>query len=160
METFKFSFKAHLLLILILIPSVTIANSAEAAEQADFIYKFAQFVSWPESKNPLVFCVIGSNPVKIKLEERTKGKKINGQALEVKTGYSSQCHVVFSKMTVIRPTKHTLTISDNKGCSKEGAIFDFFRDNGKLVFSYSKEAASRFDYKISGRLQNQAKKRC
>jgi len=157
---FKSSFKAQLLLILVLIPSVTLANSAEAAEQADFIYKFAQFVSWPKSTKPLIFCVVGSNLVKTKLEQRTKGKKINGQTLEVRSGYSSSCNVVFSKMTVIRPSKYTLTISDNKGCSKNGAIFDFFRKNGKLVFSYSEGAAARFEPKISGRLKNQAKKHC
>jgi len=160
METFKLSFKAQLLLFLILIPSVTLANTAEAAEKADFLYKFAQFVSWPKSKKPLIFCVLGSNTVKNKLIERTKGKKINGQKLEVRSGYSQSCHIAFSKISVIRPSKYTLTVSDNKGCRKKGAIFDFFKDNGKLVFSYSSSAARRFVPKISGRLRNQAKKRC
>jgi len=160
MEIFKFSFKAQLLLFLILIPSVTIANSAEAAEQADFLYKFAQFVSWPKSTKPLIFCVLGSNLVKDKLINRTKGRKINERTLEVRSGYSNSCHIAFSKISVIKPSKYTLTVSDNKGCSKNGAIFDFFRDNGKLVFSYSSSAATRFLPKISGRLRNQAKKRC
>jgi len=132
-------------------------NAAMATEDADTkaskIYSFAKYVNWPPSDEALIFCV-GAPDVADSLRNIIKGKKIANRELQIDT---SGCEVSFGSTNTSK--EGVLTISDGRGCDS-GAIFDFYKENGKLEFSYNKAANNRSGLSINTQALKLAKKRC
>lgn len=159
-----------LFVILLAVTSLKVAADEHTAKKADFLYRAALYVNWPDSEEPLVFCTIGGNPFGQMLSSVIKDKKIKGRSLQAKyiasRSQASSCHVLFvnkslekSADNIVSSLKGVLTVSDvDDFAEKKGGIIQFVILEGKVRLYINRRAASKAGLKLGSQLLNLAKK--
>lgn len=147
-------------------------EAEEDAVKAAFLYNFAKFTEWPALgvDAPIVVCVVGHEGIAAAFVQTVRGQKIEGHALETRqpkdsTGWPS-CQVLFLAATQaplpegglrgVR-TLPVLTVSDQRGFSREGGIVELYVDGGRVRFVINVDAAERSRLRLSSRLLNLAR---
>ena len=137
--------------------------------KAAFVYNFAKFVEWPETKfgddkAPLIFGILGHNPFGAALE-RLDNKTVRGRQLIIRQYADqtnlSQCHMLYigksEKSELKRIIGHLgsqsiLTISDIQDFAKSGGHINLVIRQNKIRFIINSVAAKKANLKISSRL--------
>jgi hypothetical protein len=155
---------ASALLVLVLVlapwPAVTYAQPAsEAAVKAGFLYNFAKFTDWPESRlpltAPLVFCVTDKQ-VADALQTLISGRSIAARRLVVTRlqidDLMADCALLYvGALEAKRATRllaslrgaSVLSIGDTEGFAEAGGTIQFIRENSRLRFAVNVAAATR-----------------
>lgn len=121
----------------------------ESKFKALFIYKFAEYIEWPNSPSKIVVGIAGKSDVYNQLSTFAASK----DNLEVKTISSSSesktCNIVFlpsaqsSKLSSYVSTigkNSILVVSENGKLARQGADIGFYLDQGKLRFLINKNS--------------------
>lgn len=160
---------------LALVLVVTTAPSQEAPPsehqvKAAFLFNFAKFVEWPaatfpETNSPIIFGVMGESPFGKVFEDTVRDKKINNRPVIVKPVPTPQegktCHILFINPSeknrlpeIVEAVRSSsvLTVSETEQFIQSGGIINFMRENNKIRFEISDDAARRAGLKISSKL--------
>lgn len=146
---------------------------AQAGVEADeviaaFVYRFPQFVEWPESalagRETIDICVAEPNPFGGSLEELTQGEVLNGRPLVVRgvggTGALDGCHVLFVSSATERAEsllrevadRPVLTIGESTGFLDSGGIINLRVVDRRIRFEVSATSALRAGLQLSSQL--------
>jgi hypothetical protein len=157
-------------LLLLMTPAASRAESKEYQVKAAFLYNFAQFVAWPENAftnagEPFQIGVLGENPFGAALKETVHGETIHGREMIVQQSNHAEdlasCQIVFVSKTQVGHldevfskfgSKPVLTVSETAGFAQRGGIINFYRDGGKVRFEINPEAAEKSGLKLGSEL--------
>ncbi len=142
--------------------------------KAAFLYKFAQYVTWPSNAfettdSPLTIGILGKHQFWPLLAEIFDDKSINGRKLTVKHLKAGEtfegCHMLFispSEKEVIPNIlsklqgKSILTVSETVGeygeFARRGGMINLFLDQKRVRFEINAEAAKKGGLMISSKL--------
>ncbi len=141
--------------------------------QTMFIYNFSRLIEWPASykTGPFVIGVIGSSTIVNELKTYTAGKSVGSQPIMIKTFKNpaeiTTCHILFvtfsetkQMQTIIQQlsSKNTLVITEKNGAIEQGSAINFVVIGDKLKFELSPGNATKYDIKISSKLNEMAYK--
>jgi hypothetical protein len=137
----------------------------EYAVKANYLFKFAPFVEWPESAfsgptSPFNICVVGRDRFGAALDQATKGGVVGEHPVVVRR-YPTPvedmtCHILFvspaDKQTTADilkkvPRQSVLTVSDDKG-----GMIQFVTQDGKVRFDVDITAVQASGLVVSSKL--------
>jgi hypothetical protein len=137
----------------------------EYAVKANYLFKFAPFVEWPESAfsgpaSPFNICVVGRDRFGAALDQATKGGVVGEHPVAVRR-YPTPvdgmaCHILFvsptDKQTAADmlkkvPRESVLTVTDGKG-----GMIQFVTQDGKIRFDVDMAAVQASGLVISSKL--------
>lgn len=145
------------------------AASDENEVKAVFLFNFAQFVEWPQSKLPpdsaIVIGVLGKDPFGRYLDETVQNEVVNGHPLKVER-YSSEQHIRNCHILFINPNrsirienvlktlkgKNTLTVSDATDFAKQGGMIHFINERNRIKLSVNLSSVKDSEISISSKL--------
>ena len=163
-----------LLALFVLISPASAEVPREYQVKAAFLYNFAKFVHWPQSRfagpeSPLVIGVLRSNPFGAELEKAVSGRQINGRSVVVRlvTGSAAarQTHLLFvgseedANFADLQPTlvgQAVLTVGESTSFARQGGIITFTPQDGTVRFAINRQTADQAGLKISAQLQKLA----
>jgi hypothetical protein len=132
-----------------------------------FIYKFTQYIEWPDkgSGGNFVIGVVGSSPLTPELEALAATKKVDAKTIIVKklsaSADMSDCHMVFvsesqsgqlNSILGKLSGKPVLVMSEANGGAKKGAGVNFIIVDDKMKFELNKASIEKQGLKVSGEL--------
>ncbi|MCU0430460.1 MAG: YfiR family protein [Cytophagaceae bacterium] len=132
-----------------------------------FIYKFTQYIEWPDkaSGGEFVIAVVGSSPIQAELEGLAATKKVGAKNIVVKkltpSSDFSTCHIIFlaegqsSHLSSIAGKvvgKPILFISEVTNGAKKGAGINLIIVDDKMKFEMNKGSVEKQGLKVSGDL--------
>ena len=137
--------------------------------KAAFLYKFTNFVEWPEGTwqgaDPFRLCVLAEAPMAAAVERTLQGEAVNGHPMQAVTPASTQearrCRILFvgrSEMPRAAPMLAAvqdlpvLTVGDAPGFLAAGGAIGFVREDDRVRFDINLETARRAGLNISARL--------
>jgi len=151
------------------------AQDLEQQLKAAFLYRFAQFVDWPQETGPdrsrqLVLCLLGTDTFAGALDS-ISGKTVHERELAVRYITSprqlDQCHMVFlsrpsaetMKMTLQQSRQnHVLTVSDQPAFAATGGMIELLRQDNQFRFEINLRAAREADLSVSSNLLRLARR--
>jgi len=143
----------------------------EYGVKATYLYKFAPFIEWPagtfaSASDPLVICVVGSDPVADLVDEAVKGQVISAHAIDVRhlegSARGARCHILYialrgpaaaGALDSVRGTP-VLTVTDS--ARDAGGIVNFVVQDNHVRFEINLHAAAENHLVISSKLLNLA----
>ena len=146
-----------------------IAEPTEAQIKAAFIYRFAQFTTWPEQQFPadaskFVLCV-ASNDEFYSDMRIVEGKSLLNGVLTLKRIQSLQstdeCHSLFiqnvaanaiNQSITLLVKRPLLTVSDIPGFAKQGGMIELVNADRHIRFDINQSAAERVGISFSAQL--------
>ena len=159
------------LLIVYASASVTAAQGAQFsidAVKAAYLFRFAQYVEWPEAASPavpFVIAVSGADDVAVQLERLLPSMTINGRHAIVRRVTRTQdlegVHILFvgasafSRTRALRARaieKPILVVTETEGGIDGGAVINFIEVDRNLRFEISLNAADRSRLKVNSAL--------
>lgn len=161
---------AVLLGVALLASPVDAQKASPDALKAAFVFQFANYVQWPESKfkdasAPIIIGIAHNDDMSKALAAAVKGKSVAGRAVEVvevtDEASASGCHILFIdsqddgrvddflKFAVSKPV---LTVSDDSNFTEEGGIIRLFERDNKLRIEINVDEAGRSGLTISSKL--------
>lgn len=148
--------------------------AGEYALKAAFLYNFAKFVEWPESRfadgrSPVVIGVLGTDPFGAELEKVVRGRRINGHEIAVHrfdtADAAKSAHILFvntgdglsaAELRRALGAHGVLTVGEADPFTRGGGVITFQERGGRLGFEINMAAAERAGLKISAQLQKLA----
>ncbi|MGN6207165.1 YfiR family protein [Asticcacaulis sp.] len=135
----------------------------ETAVKATYLYKFAPFVTWPNSPgDSLTLCIIGTDPFGDVLDRAIAGQGYNGRPFRIlrlpAVGTDSGCAVAYlggssdqSVASALKALKGApvLTVTQN---SQAPGMIDFVNQQGHVRFRVDLATASDSHLEISSKL--------
>ena len=144
--------------------------SFEHEVKASFVYTVAKFVDWPADafggpETPLIFAVLGEDPIEEQLEHTVEGKSVAGHPIEVirlkDVNDPQPCHVLFVSLSeavheeeVIarRRGSSVLTVGESERFAQRGGVMQLTLDQNMVRFEVNVDAAQRAHLQISSKI--------
>lgn len=159
------------LAMLFVCPVLLASTISEDEVKAAFIFNFARFVEWPETKNSeeLVVGYLGTRPLSGNLE-LLNGRKINDRKINVKPfveAEAAQYDIVFisavefgkkPEAIYLFNERQTLTVSDAPDFIRSGGIIGLIIVDKKVRFEINQATALAEGLKISSQLLSLARR--
>lgn len=134
-------------------------STLEYAVKANFLYKFGDYVTWPEGalgddSAPVNLCLVGPDPFGALLDDAVKGERIATHPVQVIRipQADKNCHIVFTRSDpdAVNAVKGrpVLTISEGNA----GAVITFVIRDNRVRFEIDQQAAAVNGLDISSRL--------
>ncbi|HZI83806.1 MAG TPA: YfiR family protein [Casimicrobiaceae bacterium] len=136
--------------------------------KAVFLYKFADYVEWPErvfprADTPVTIAVIGDEPLVAELTEVIKDRTLRGRSFEVRRLSDDSSvdgiHVLFVARAHDAALRRAavasapiLVVTDSEGALNSGSTINFMVVDERVRFEVSVEDAERRGLKLSSRL--------
>jgi hypothetical protein len=154
------------LMFIALVPGMA-QGISEYQLKAEFLYRFAQFVDWPEgtaSTEPFVIGVLGEDPFGGALEATVRGETVNMRAFTVKHLTSAEpfdCDILFISRSesprlkqVLQQLKgrNVLTVSDVDNFASRGGMVQFVNEARRIHLRINLDVARAADLTISSKL--------
>ncbi len=138
--------------------------------KAVFLYKFTDFIEWPESAfanryAPFNICILGDDPFGKGIDVALENEKVNGHHVKIQRLNHIKkvelCQILFISvsekylmndiLTFIQRYP-ILTISDSEHFVIQGGMIQFFKQGNKIRFYIAPETAMEAGLKISANL--------
>lgn len=148
--------------------TATPAQFSADAVKAAYLYRFAQYVEWPQPLPPdgaFVIGISGAEDVAVHLERLKPGLSVNGRPVKVIRVTRAQdldgVHLLFIGDSAFKRTralraraieKPILLVTENESGLDGGAIINFIEVNRNLRFEISLNAADRSGLKVNSAL--------
>lgn len=141
--------------------------------QAMFIYNFSRLVEWPANykSGPFIIGFVGSSATYEQMSAFSTGKSVGSQAISVQKFASvddiSTCHILFIPFSKTKDMvnilakvqgKSTLLITEKHGALNNGSAINFVIFDDKLKFEFKPENATKYQIKVSSKLNEMAYK--
>lgn len=145
-----------------------------AAEEADlkaaFVLSFARYTTWPTNAftnvtAPVVFGVLGRNPVETEIERVLRGQTVGDRHVQFvrydSLARATNCHVLFlgesqrarlEEVFVSLRNRPILTVGDMQPFAARGGMLGFIRRDSRLSFEANPAAIRRAGLTVSSRL--------
>ena len=149
---------------------VGMSHASSYSVKADYLYQFADYVSWSKASGNITICVVGPDPFGKALDNAIAGKKAKGRKLEARrlgaSAGTGGCEIVFvsaslsggdAAAVVGRTGSGVLTVSDKSGFIKQGGMIEFINEKDRVRFNISNSAAKKAGVKLSAQLLKLAK---
>ncbi len=149
-----------------IVSSPALAQPTDTAIKAQFLPRFARYVTWPvtatpKGGDPFVLCVIGDDPFDGQLDDAARSQLVDGRRIVVRRMDSAAgagaCQIAFvdgagvtSLLSAIG-RKPVLTVTDASEGDQRG-IIHFVVSGGRVRFFIDQAAASQRGLSISSRL--------
>jgi len=145
-------------------------ESLEAPIKATFLYRFADFISWPAEAfpspaTPVRICIIGEDPFGVLLDRMVEEQTAAGRPLSVhrlhRIGRDSGCHVAYlsgsgyqSVADGLAASGETpvLTVTDSAAGDEARGVIHFEVIDNRVRFHVDDMQATRHGLKVSSRL--------
>ena len=146
-----------------------LAGSLEYPVKATYLYKFAPFVTWPDSafnapNSPFVICVLGEDPFGPVLDQAVSTQRIGARALVIRrlerVDRGSGCQILYlgvsrgqsesDALAAVRGAP-VLTVTDAARSEPQGVIHFVVQDN-RVRFQIDDQAAAQNGLTISSKL--------
>lgn len=141
--------------------------------KAAFLLNFSKFTTWPKevSAQPgqeFDFCIVGEDPFGTTLaglDSKTVGGRKVRLLYAESIAEAPSCHVMFvskseqnhlEQLENINVGRPILTVSDIKGFSNRGGIFEFITKAGRLSFIVNNRQAAQNGLQVNASLLNLA----
>ena len=146
------------------------ATALERRVKAAFLYKFADFVEWPDAAfgrpdSPLVIGVAGDEQVAAELGTLTAGRTVGGRSIAVRRVKEADTlagvHILFigraeaSRLSQwIRAVqgRPVLIVTETEGALAQGSMINFVLSEGRVRFEIALASADRSGLVLSSRL--------
>ena len=137
------------------------------AVKAAYLFRFAQYVEWPEApaESPFVFAVIGAEDIAVHLERLLNGMTVNGRHATVRRVTRAQelegAQVLYvgasafdrtRALRAIAIKRPILIVTDDENGLDGGGVINFIEVDRNLRFEISLNAADRSGLKINSAL--------
>jgi len=138
------------------------------AVKAAYLFRFAQYVEWPQAPSadsPFVIAVCGAEEVAVHLERLLPGMTVNGRPVTVRRVTRAQelegVHILFIGSSAFSNTrtlraraieKPILIVTEDQNGIDGGAVINFLEVNRNLRFEISLIAADRSGLRINSAL--------
>ena len=153
--------------------AATAADDPHALEQrvkAAYLYRFAEYVQWPEGAfprrdAPIVIGVLGSDTLANELTQAVVGRTVNDRPVTVKRLKPGEpltgIHVLFlsrsetarlSQIAQGAQPRSILTVTESDGALAQGSVINFVVADRRVRFEISLESAEKSKLKLSSRL--------
>lgn len=133
--------------------------------KAAFLYRFAQFVEWPETTaDRITLCLLGEDPFGSAMD-KLDGKEVGDRTLVVRrltdAGDAGECQVLFisssakphlADMIGVLDGHRVLTVGETDRFTQQGGIIKFYKVRNRLRFEVNLEAARKAGVEISSRM--------
>jgi hypothetical protein len=151
-------------------PGADDARTLEQRVKAAYLYRFAEYVQWPESvfarrDTPVTIGVLGSDSLADELAQAVVGRTINDRPVTVRrlkpgdplTGIqvlfiSRSESTRLSQLTQGAQPRSILTVTESDGALAQGSVINFVVTDRRVRFEISLEAAEKSKLKLSSRL--------
>lgn len=171
--------RRNLLATVLLLPMWFLAFPVSSANEpgrleyqvkAAFLYKFANYVEWPqahfpEEETPITIAVMGAAPIAAELERVVVGRSAQGRPIAVKRLNAGEplegLHIVFvgpeetrrlARVAEAAAAQSILVVTDSAGALAEGSMINFILADGKVRFEIARDTAEKSGLKLSSRL--------
>jgi hypothetical protein len=147
------------------------AEPLAAQVKAAFLYKFGDYVEWPQAALPTAgnfnICVVADSTFAQVLTGIASGEHVRGRPLvfkQVELGGDADCQIAYigsvpdAEMAAVQNAaiaKHTLTVTDNRSGTARGIINFVIRDN-RIRFEIDDKTAAASGLDISSKLMGLA----
>lgn len=146
------------------------AGLLESRVKAAFLYKFADYVEWPDSvfaqsDTPVTIAVVGADAVAAELGQAVEGRKVDDRTVTVKRlkpGDSlSGVHILFVGSGAAAQTgtllqaarsQSILTVTESEGALAQGSVINFIVVDRRVRFEISRGSANKNKLRLSSRL--------
>jgi len=149
-------------------------ESVEYKVKASFLYKFLQFVEWPETAfkdkdASILIGVLGDDPFGELLDQVARDRKVGSRSVEVRrykdAKAAREAHVLFvglkgdqlSNALKTLAEVPTLTVGESGAFIDSGGIVRFAVRDEKIAFDINPDAAKKVELKIASQLLRLAK---
>lgn len=144
-------------------------RAIEQRVKAAFLYRFTEFVTWPETAyarpdSPFVMVVAGPEGVADNLRTITTGRSVAGRVIEVRRigagdniPPSQVVYIAGSDSGRVRDLmrttpRHALVVTEAEGALDYGSVINFVLAQERVRFDISLESAERRGLRLSSRL--------
>ena len=150
----------------------TPASYSIESVKAAFLYRFLEYVEWPESARtdgPLTIAVLDDEALSTELHRNVRGRTAQGREVRVRTVSSVQegleAQVLFvssGSRKKLAPVANSnahdpvLIVTEGDGALERGSVINFVVVDGNVRFEISLPAAEQRGLKLSSRLLNVA----
>lgn len=139
----------------------------ERSVKAAFLYRFTEFVTWPETLStsaPFVIAVVGSDGMVEELRQIVTGRLIHGRPVELRRlsagdsldgaqlifiGEAERRHL--SQIIGAAP-RDALVVTESEGALAQGSVINFVIAGGRVRFEIALNSAARQGVRLSSRL--------
>jgi hypothetical protein len=145
------------------------AGLLESRVKAAFLYKFADYVEWPDSAfaqadTPITIAVVGADTVATELGRAVEGRKVDDRAVIVKRlrpgDALSGVHILFVGSGAVQPgsllqaarSQAILTVTEVEGALTQGSVINFIVVDRRVRFEISRDSANKNRLRLSSRL--------
>jgi hypothetical protein len=150
--------------------SQSIDAASEQSIKAAYLYKFADYVEWPEevlkdTNTPLTIGVVGADAIAYELEEVTRGRAVHGRPIRVRRVEGQEglegLHVLFvgtagtddlRNLTDMASRHSVLVVTESRNALERGSVINFRAIDQRIRFEVSLDAADRSRLRLSARL--------
>jgi hypothetical protein len=147
----------------------TRAFSAEELKAA-FILNFPKYVEWPTNTfaaagAPIVFGVLGDEPLSAEMEKMSASKQVNGRAVVIRRLAANAdltgCHLLFvsesraaqaAEVLATLKGRSVLTVGESADFLERGGMINLARKDRKISLEINLAAATAAQLRISSRL--------
>jgi YfiR/HmsC-like len=148
----------------------SVPRASEQTIKAAFLYKFAEYVDWPESVDtlsggPFTIAVLGSGTLADDLARMTVDRTVNKRPIRVRALATDEViddvQMLFitndqrdklaALLAPIR-SRPILTVTESKGAIEEGSVINFTISGDRVRFEISLDAADSHRLHLSSRL--------
>jgi hypothetical protein len=161
------------LLVLLVAFNTAFASAKEIkleSLKAAFIFKFTNYIDWPQKSTPFTIAVLNNDEMYAALESIFEGKKVHGRDVVIthvkkieKTDSYDVLHVKEIDSSLAPTLSHLekqglLVITQSeKGMNKKAIINFYLDEEDRLKFEINADQASSSNLKINSRLLNLSK---
>lgn len=146
------------------------AGVLEARVKAAYLYRFAEYVEWPDSAfarrdAPVTIGVLGAESLADELTQAVTGRTVNSRPVAVKRLKPGEplagVNVLFigkaesarlNQLTQGAQPRSILTVTESDGALAQGSVINFVVADRRVRFEISLESAEKSKLKLSSRL--------
>ncbi|MEX2122939.1 MAG: YfiR family protein [Woeseia sp.] len=147
-----------------------IDSASEQSIKAAYLYKFADYVEWPDGvmEDPATFLTIGvvsADSLADELQVMTAGRKVHGRSIAVRRVGPQEpldgVHILFvaaagidelARLTTMAQEHSVLVVTEVGDGLELGSVINFRPVNQRIRFDVSLESADRSRLRLSARL--------
>jgi hypothetical protein len=155
--------------LLLALPHALVAQETERRVKAAFLYRFTEFVSWPDAAfaradSAFLIVIIGRDAITDELRTITAGRSVGGRPVEVRRAADAEgaagAQIIFvadterarlRELARLAP-KHALLVTESEGALAQGSVINFIVVDNRVRFEIALDAAEKRALRLSSRL--------
>jgi len=144
-------------------------RALERRVKAAFLYRFTEFVNWPDSAysrpdSPFIIVIVGADALADEVRQITVGRTVGGRGVDVRRANEGDpipaAQMVFfaeadrarQAASIRAAPRNALVVTETDSGLAQGSVINFVIVEGRVRFEISLEAAEKRGLRMSSRL--------